>query len=120
MEEEWPARCAATEALLIIDPVFCAIITGAVCFMPSITERTSNAIASSNPSTETEVIEPVGAGPPALLKRQSMRPNRSIVVSPTRLQSDSLVASAGTKTALGPSRSAIAGRARDDRDLTVH
>ena len=47
---------------------------GATCFMPSITERSSVAIAASNPSTGIVSMPPTGAGPPALLNRQSMRP----------------------------------------------
>ena len=45
------------------------------CFMPSITERTSVAIAASKPSTGTVSMPPTGAGPPALLNRQSSRPH---------------------------------------------
>ena len=49
-------------------PERCFIMMGAACFMPSITERTSSAMAASKPSTGTEAMLPVGAGPPALLK----------------------------------------------------
>ena len=49
-------------------PARCFIMMGAACFMPSITERTSSAMAASKPSTGTVAMLPVGAGPPALLK----------------------------------------------------
>jgi hypothetical protein len=48
---------------------------------PSITERSSVAIAASKPSTGIVSMPPTGAGPPALLNRQSMRPCRAIVKS---------------------------------------
>ena len=52
-------------------------IWGAACFMPSITLRTSVAIAASKRATSRPSMPPVCAGPPALLNRQSMRPNFS-------------------------------------------
>ena len=52
-------------------------ICGAACFMPSITLRTSVAIAASKRATSRPSMPPVCAGPPALLNRQSMRPNFS-------------------------------------------
>ena len=55
-------------------PERCAIMIGAACFMPSITERTSRAMAASKPSTGIAVMLPVGAGPPALLNSASSRP----------------------------------------------
>ena len=58
----------AMEPLLMMLPARCFIMMGAACFMPSITERTSSAMAWSKPSTGMVVMLPVGAGPPALLK----------------------------------------------------
>lgn len=73
---------------------------GAACFMPSITERTRVAIAASKPSTGTVSMPPTGAGPPALLKRQSTRPHFDRQASNTRFTSSSRVASAVTKRQL--------------------
>ena len=92
----------------MIEPAFCRFMMGAACFMPSITERTSSAIAASKPATGTLSMLPVGAGPPALLKRASSRPWRSKVKRITRSQSASLVASACTKIAAAPIRLATA------------
>ncbi len=89
-------------------PARAFIITGATCFMPSMTERTSSAIAASKPSTGMLVMLPVGAGPPALLNRQSMRPKASSAVSTTLIQSASSVASACTNSTAWPSRAASA------------
>ena len=129
-------------------PERCCIMMGAACFMPSMTERTSSAMAWSKPSTGTEAMLPVGAGPPALLKSASSLPN-ALVVSPiTRFQSSSSVASACTKRPLlpelggqrlalrlaaageddlgaflheqlGRARADAAGGSRDDRNLAV-
>ena len=63
--------------LLMMLPEPCFRIWGAACFMPSITLRTSVAIAASKRSTSRPSMPPVCAGPPALLNRQSMRPNFS-------------------------------------------
>ena len=94
--------------------------------MPSITERTSSAMASSKPSTGTEVMLPVGAGPPALLKSASSRP-KALAVSPiTRFQSSSSVASACTKRPLLPSLAAsalalgLAAAGEDDLGALLH
>ena len=89
-------------------PDFWRIITGAACFMPSITERTSSAIAASKPSTGIDAMLPVGDGPPALLNRQSIRPCACMVCSMTRFQSASTVASAWMKRAFVPSLAARA------------
>ena len=89
-------------------PERCCIMIGAACFMPSITERTSSAMAASKPSTGTEAMLPVGAGPPALLNSTSSLP-KDLVVSPiTRFQSSSSVASACMKRPLVPSLAASA------------
>ncbi len=58
---------------------------GRACFMPSITLRTSVAIAASKRSTSRPSMPPVCAGPPALLNRQSMRPNFSTESGDQRL-----------------------------------
>jgi hypothetical protein len=78
-------------------PEPCAIISGAACFMPSMTDRTSVAIAASKPSTGTVSMPPTGAGPPALLNRQSTRPHLDRQASNMRFTSSSRVASAVTK-----------------------
>src|SRR6266498_966634 len=110
MELEYPARCAAIEPLLMIAPARCRFMIGAACFMPSMTERTSSAMAWSKPSTGMPSMPPVGAGPPALLNSASILPWRSSTWRIRRSQSASCVASAGKKLALAPSRLAIAKR----------
>ena len=77
-------------------PEPCFIMIGAACFMPSITERTSVAMAASKPSTGMVSMPPTGAGPPALLKRQSRRPHFDRQASNIALTSASRVASALT------------------------
>ena len=78
-------------------PLPCFIMIGAACFMPSITERTSVAIAASKPSTGTVSMPPTGDGPPALLNRQSSRPHLETQASIIDFTSASFVASAFTK-----------------------
>src|SRR6476660_8513478 len=63
--------------LLIMLPEPCRRIWGAACFMPSITLRTNVAIPASKRAASRPSMPPVCAGPPALLNRQSMRPNFS-------------------------------------------
>src|SRR6185295_8522936 len=63
--------------LLMMLPAPCLRIWGAACFMPSITLRSSVAIVASKRSTSRPSMPPVCPGPPALLNRQSMRPNLS-------------------------------------------
>src|SRR3954467_14842597 len=74
-------------------PEPCFIMIGAACLMPSITERTSVAIAASNPSTGMVSMAPTGEGAPALLNKQSSRPHFARQASNIAFTSASLVAS---------------------------
>src|SRR3984957_7951063 len=74
-DDENPASRPAMLPLLMMLPEPWRRIWGAACFMPSITLRTSVAIAASKRSTSRPSMPPICAGPPALLNRQSMRPN---------------------------------------------
>src|SRR6266404_5251587 len=76
-DDEKPASRPAMLPLLMMLPEPWRRIWGAACFMPSITLRTRVAIAASKRATSRPSMPPVCAGPPALLNRQSMRPNFS-------------------------------------------
>ena len=91
-------------------PEPCFIMIGAACFMPSITERTSVAIAASKPSTGMVSMPPTGAGPPALLNSASSRPHFARQASNIAFTSASFVASAFTKKQLSLPR--LASRLR--------
>ena len=81
--------CRRTSRVAIMPPERRCSMIGATCFMPSITDRTSSAMAASKPAYRaTLAMLPVGAGPPALLNRQSMRPKACDAAwSITRFQS---------------------------------
>src|SRR5205823_5326326 len=89
--------------LLMMLPEPCFRIWGAACFMPSITLRTSVAIAASKRSTSRPSMPPVCAGPPALLNRQSMRPNFSTESPISAFICSSTVTSVWRKTQVAPS-----------------
>ena len=52
------AGTITTLAVLMIEPLPCAFMTGAACFMPRKTPRTSTPIVSSKPATETSAMRP--------------------------------------------------------------
>ncbi len=89
--------------LLMMLPEPCFRIWGAACFMPSITLRTSVAIAASKRSTSRLSMPPVCAGPPALLNRQSMRPNFSTETAISAFICSSTVTSVWRKMQFVPS-----------------
>src|SRR5258707_1132862 len=76
---------------------------GAACFMPSITLRTKVAIAASKRATSRPSMPPVCAGPPALLNRQSMRPNFSTAWPISAFICSSTVTSVWRNTHFAPS-----------------
>jgi hypothetical protein len=101
MDEEWPARLPATLPLLMMLPARWRIMIGAACFMPARTPPKRTAIARSAASSGIVSIPPRGAGPPALLKRQSSRPYLPTVKSMTALTSASRATSVRTKSTRG-------------------
>jgi hypothetical protein len=71
----------ATLAIVIIAPDFCAIMTGAACFIVNITPRTFGLKVESKSSDCTFCMLIIAAPLPALFTRQSMRPKRATVAS---------------------------------------
>src|SRR3954454_13448215 len=94
--------------LLMMLPEPCFFIWGAACFMPSMTLRTRVAIAASKRSTSSPSMPPVCAGPPALLNRQSIRPNLSTASPISARIWSSTVTSVWRKTHAAPSLAASA------------
>ena len=89
--------------LLMMLPLPCLRMWGAACFMPSITLRTSVAIAASKRATSSPSMPPVCAGPPALLNRQSILPNFSTASAISACICASSVTSVCRKTQSAPS-----------------
>ena len=87
--------------LLMMLPEPCFFMWGAACFMPSMTLRTSVAIAASKRSTSSPSMPPVCAGPPALLNRQSILPNFSTASAISARIWSSTVTSVWRKTQAG-------------------
>src|ERR1700730_4412311 len=108
IDVEKPASRPAMLPLLMMLPDPWRRICGAACFIPSITLRTSIAMAVSKRPASRPSMPPVCAGPPALLKRQSIRPNVSMAVSMSAIICSSWVTSVWRKIQADPSRAASA------------
>src|SRR3984893_1000109 len=107
-DDEKPASLPAMLPLLMMLPEPWRRIWGAACFMPSITLRTSVAIAASKRRASRPSMPPVCAGPPALLNRQSMRPNFSTAPPISARICSSTVTSVWRKMQAAPSLPASA------------
>jgi hypothetical protein len=71
------AAQASVKAMVMMLPNPWAIIMGAACFIPNITARTAVSNTKEKCSVATSVILTMGEPLPALLTRQSSRPNRA-------------------------------------------
>src|SRR6202022_164238 len=107
-DDEKPASLPAMLPLLMMLPEPWRRIWGAACFMPSMTLRNRVAIAASKRATSRPSMPPVCAGPPALLNRQSRRPNFSTACAISPRISSSTVTSVWRKRQLAPSLPASA------------
>ena len=76
-----PASIPATLAVLRMLPERCRFMTGAACLMPRKTPLSSTSNVMSYSSTLVLSIGPSAPPKPALLKRQSSRPQRATAVS---------------------------------------
>ncbi len=96
----------AIDVMLRMRPQRRCFIPGRTCRASSIALKSVSRIASSHCSRLNCSNVPAG-GPPALVTRISMRPNRSLPASTTRLICSMSVTSAGTARTCAPVFSAI-------------